>query len=222
MNKPPLFPTKLAELNLYFNTAAPYLTDDDNKVRLGISIGNTANLINRLAAWQFAMAKIADPNLRTKTSTAEKDAAGLALKTTLRAVYKDIPQSKLTDADRITLNLQERGAPTPAPEPTSCPVITVNTANRLRHSIRLTDQASAGKRAKPARVRGGQIWVFVGDAPPQSLDQYRYLGIDTRSPFIAEYDMADGGKTAYYISRWENTKGVTGPWSDVVAATIGA
>jgi len=32
--------------------------------------------------------------------------------------------------------------------------------------------------------------------------------------------MADAGKTAYYALRWENTRGETGPWSDVVSATI--
>ena len=33
---------------------------------------------------------------------------------------------------------------------------------------------------------------------------------------------ADGGKTAHYMLRWENTRGEPGPWSETASATIGA
>ena len=48
------------------------------------------------------------------------------------------------------------------------------------------------------------------------------LATDTRTPYLAVYDGAEGGQTAHYLLRWENTRGESGPWSETVSATIGA
>jgi len=34
--------------------------------------------------------------------------------------------------------------------------------------------------------------------------------------------VADAGKTAHYMLRWESARGETGPWSETASATIGA
>jgi hypothetical protein len=49
-----------------------------------------------------------------------------------------------------------------------------------------------------------------------------FLAVDTRTPYTAVYDGADGGKTAHYMLRWVNTNGEKGPWSETASATIGA
>ena len=41
-------------------------------------------------------------------------------------------------------------------------------------------------------------------------------------PSIAIFANADGGKTAHYMLRWENTRGEPGSWSETASATIGA
>ncbi|NUQ10425.1 MAG: hypothetical protein HUU24_15360, partial [Phycisphaerae bacterium] len=45
---------------------------------------------------------------------------------------------------------------------------------------------------------------------------------DTRTPYLATFDGADGGKPAHYMLRWINTKGQPGPWSETATATVGA
>lgn len=65
-----------------------------------------------------------------------------------------------------------------------------------------------------------RLGVKVGTAPPASASELQYLATDTRTPYVAEYDPADAGKTAYYWLRWENTKGQPGPWSVTASATI--
>ncbi len=60
--------------------------------------------------------------------------------------------------------------------------------------------------------------VLVDDDP----SALTFLGVDTRTPYLASFDGADAGKTAYYMLRWVSTTGEKGPWSETATATIGA
>ena len=80
-------------------------------------------------------------------------------------------------------------------------------------------------RDKTAGVMGCEIWVKVtnpGEAAPTGADGLSFLSLDTASPYIAEYDGANGGKTAHYMLRWVKSSGEKGPWSETVSATITA
>ena len=44
----------------------------------------------------------------------------------------------------------------------------------------------------------------------------------TRPSFRAEFKAGDGGKTAVYMTRWINTRGEKGPWSEITTATVAA
>lgn len=124
-----------------------------------------------------------------------------SLKDLLRAVYNDIPQNALTLQDRNTLNLPERAAATPTPILSTRPVGKVDTSMRLQHTIAFTDEATPTRRGKPNRVRGCQIWSFIGTATPADPKEFHYLATDTASPYVAHYEGADTGKSAYYILR---------------------
>lgn len=105
------------------------------------------------------------------------------------------------------------------------PIGVVDTSQRLRHEIRFSDEATPTRRAKPAGVMGCEIWVkvsAVGEAAPSSADELSFLSLDTASPYIAEYDGANGGKTAHYMLRWVKSGGKKGPWSETISATITA
>jgi len=105
------------------------------------------------------------------------------------------------------------------------PIGMVDTSQRLRHEIRFVDEATPTSRAKPAGVMGCEIWVKVaaqGEAPPADPNELSFVSMDTASPFVAEYDGADGGKTAHYMLRWCKSGGEKGPWSETISATITA
>jgi len=105
------------------------------------------------------------------------------------------------------------------------PIGAVDTSQRLRHEIRFTDEATPTSRAKPAGVMGCEVWVKVsatGEAAPSSADELSFLSTDTASPYIAEYDGANAGKTAHYMLRWVKSSGEKGPWSETISATITA
>ena len=103
---------------------------------------------------------------------------------------------------------------------TSRPVATVDTSQRLRHIISFVDELTQTSRAKPAGMVGCEIWVKIGGSAPADPSELTYLATDTRSPYVAEFDGADAGKTAYYMLRWVNTRGERGPWSQTISGTI--
>ena len=127
------------------------------------------------------------------------------------------------DGERAALGITVPDTkPTPVGPPTTRPVVNVDTSQRLQHTIEFQDELTPTSRAKPAGVRGAQIWVKIGDPPPVDPNELTFLATDTRTPYVANFDGADGNKVAHYMLRWESTRGETGPWSETASATIGA
>ena len=210
------FPSKEADLNSYFQIAVPYLLE--NRTRLLISQANQDLIDLKLVAWNEIFPQSQNSNTKTKTIIQIKDGAKEELMTALRAVYADIPASIWTLEDRNTLNMPERStSKTPAPVPTTVPIGQVNTSRRLEHTISFTNED--GSSAKPFGVHGCQIWYKIG-TPAVDPSELSFMFTDTASPHIHQFSGEHVGKNVYYWLRWENTRGETGPWSDVVMATI--
>ena len=157
-----------------------------------------------------------------------KDDSRDALESVIRALVNRIQVSAdVDDSERVALGITVRDTVrTPlAGDITTRPIGVVDTSQRLRHEIRFSDEATPTRRAKPKGIMGCEIWVKVlpaGEAPPVSADDLSFVTLDTASPYIAEYDGTDGGKTAHYMLRWVKSSGDKGPWSETVSATITA
>jgi len=132
----------------------------------------------------------------------------------------------VTDAQRAALGITVRDAePTPTGKPTTRPLVTVDFSKRLRHTLRYADESTPTRRARPFGVIGAEIWVklaVAGDPAPSDPDELTFLQLSTRTPAVAEFTGADGGKTAHYMLRWLSTRSEPGPWSETASATIGA
>lgn len=157
-----------------------------------------------------------------------KDASRDTLETAIRQLVRQLQASSaVDDAERAALGITVRDAvrTMAAGGIGSRPIGMVDTSQRLRHEIRFSDESTPTSRAKPAGVMGCEIWVKVAptdQAPPASADELSFVAMDTASPYIVEYDGADGGKTAHYMLRWVKTNGEKGPWSETISATITA
>jgi hypothetical protein len=157
-----------------------------------------------------------------------KDASRDTLETAIRQLVRQLQASgDVDDAERASLGITipDVVRTTSVGGIGSRPIGMVDTSQRLRHEIRFSDEATPTSRAKPAGVMGCEIWVKVaptGEAPPSSADELSFVAMDTASPYIVEYDGADGGKTAHYMLRWVKTGGEKGPWSETISATITA
>jgi len=157
-----------------------------------------------------------------------KDDSRDTLESLVRALVKRLQASSaVDDTERAALGITvpDRVRTATAGDITTRPVGVVDTSQRLRHEIRFSDEATPTRRAKPAGVMGCEIWVkvtAVGEPAPASADELSFVSLDTASPYTAEFDGSDGGKTAHYMLRWVKSSGDKGPWSETISATITA
>lgn len=130
---------------------------------------------------------------------------------------------EVTDADRALLRITLRDTqPTAPAAPATRPVAQVDTGQRLRHKLNVTDELTPTSRSKPSGTSYYEVWVKVGGSAPVDASELRFLDTSTTSNFVAEYSGADAGKTAHYMLRWVNSRKEKGPWSQTISATITA
>lgn len=129
----------------------------------------------------------------------------------------------VTDASRDAAGVHvHKSTRTPVTPPATAPVGFVIASDRLEHTLSFSDSATPTRRARPAGVTGCEVYLFVGDDTPQSPSRYTFRMLSTRTPQRVAFTDAEAGKTANYLLRWVNTKGETGPWSQIISATIPA
>jgi len=192
-----------------------------NAAAVGLTPDQVAPVTAAVAAWNTAYPAHKTASDSAIAACATKDQSRGVLETAIRPVIQQLQVStKVTDAQRKTMKLRPRSKTrTPAGVPTSVPVATIDTSQRLRHILNYRDSV-AGGRGKPAGVRSCEIWCKVGGPPPTDISQMTYLGDASKSPQLEEFTGAQAGLTVYYWLRWVNTRGVKGPWSEMISATI--
>jgi len=126
------------------------------------------------------------------------------------------------------------------------PQVSIKLADCLQHTLRITDEATPLRRARPESVMGCEVWMklveysqtlprrdgFVATQPSEKralidpflgdLATFRFLGVATRTPYTPKFSLEARGKSAVYMLRWVGTRGTPGPWSDIAAATVAA
>jgi hypothetical protein len=160
---------------------------------------------------------------RTSVNIKEKNTAKKVLKTHIRLSTGDylMRNHLLTDADRDMLGLPIRKTTrTPAPVAETYPDFNIDSSMLRRLSIHFYEKDGDHKKAKPAGQHGAEIAWAISDTLPASLNDLTHSSFDTRTPLTLEFDEPDRGKTVYFALRWENTRGLKGPWSPIQKAII--
>ena len=194
---------------------------------LGIDATDVTPIAGNLTAFISSMSANVTAQQAAQSARQAKDASRDTLESAIRQLVRQLQAStEVDDAERAALGITVPDSmPSAAPGVDTRPIGSVDTSQRLRHEIRFSDDATPTRRAKPAGVMGCEIWVKVAapaDPPPTGEADLSFVTLDTASPYIAEYDGADGGKTAHYMLRWVKTGGDKGPWSETLSATITA
>jgi hypothetical protein len=193
-----------------------------NQATLGLTAGQLAAVQAQATVWEQALATHFTAKAQAKASTQAKYRERGTLTGLVRplvTMIQALPDVK--DSQRHTLGMTVSSTARAAVAvPTSRPLaVVIDTSTRLRHTITFVDDAGTVRRAKPRGVIGCEIWIKIGETSP-TTGELRYLATATRSPYVAEFDGADGGQTAFYMLRWVNTRGERGPWSQTFGATI--
>jgi hypothetical protein len=187
---------------------------------LGLTAADLAPLAAAQTSWQNAFSSHITAQAAALGARQGKDTARDNFESLTRAFVRRVQAiPSVTDAARASMNISVAQGRAPATPPATRPVVSVNTDQRLRHTVNFVDETTPTSKGKPDGITGCEIWNKVGD-PPTGPSQLTYLGTDTRTPYIAEFKETDAGKTAYYMLRWVNSKGEPGPWSQTVSATI--
>ncbi|MGD9791158.1 MAG: hypothetical protein AB7Q00_08960 [Phycisphaerales bacterium] len=193
----------------------------------GLDPNDLTDLKKALDLWNANYPAHVAAQQRAEAARQNKDAARRDLEAQARPITNFIQGfPKTTDADRATIGITVRDRDgTPVTTPTTRPQAVVQAGQRLTHTLRLTDESTPTRRARPRGVLGAEVWVKLVDAgqpAPTDPAALAFLTMATKPSVTAEYRAADGGKTAVYMLRWVSTRGEKGPWSDVTTATVAA
>jgi hypothetical protein len=154
--------------------------------------------------------------------TQRKDTSRGNLKNVVREFAALIQANPLvTDAQRAALGITiPKSRKTHTPVPSTKPIAVIDNRNRFEHIIRIYDEATPKRRAKPKGVMGCQIWLKIGGSSTAGYSEFIYHTLTTKSPHIVTFKGEDAGKMAHYNFRWVNTRNEPGPWSETVSVTI--
>lgn len=184
-------------------------------------------LADAFDAWRKAYPAHVAARAAAHAAANAKDAARAALEHVVRpltAFVQSYPTT--TNADRATMGIALRGGPAvPAGILTSAPRVIVTGGERLTHELRLVDEATPTRRARPRGAERAEVFVAL-TAPaapaPADPDLYRYLGSVSDGATTLTFASDKGGMQAHYLARWMTRRGAAGPWSEVASATVAA
>jgi len=193
-----------------------------NAAALGLTPAQVTSLQGGQADWSGKYPASNAAQAAMNSAVQAKNDSRSGYEDLIRSLAKIVQSSpQVTDAQRQSLGLNVRlTTRTAVGAPSSRPVATIDTSQRLRHTINFVDELTPTSRAKPDGVQGCEIWMKVGEPAPAGPKDVHYLALDTRTPYTVEFEAGDAGKTAYYMLRWISTRAESGPWSATVTGTI--
>lgn len=197
-----------------------------NFAALGLTAADTTALGNAQVPWKTGYPAHVAAQAAAIAATQAKDEGRDSYVAHIRGLVRRLQASpSVSDAERggLGITIRDGGGGTPVPPPVSRPLVMVESGGRLRHTVRFVDEATPTRRAKPKGVIGAEVWVALlppSHTTPPTPESCTFLGTATRSPFVADFEGAEGGKNAHYMLRWINRRGVTGAWSETVTACV--
>lgn len=184
-----------------------------NLLNLGLVAGDLMPVTTAQATWNSKYPAHIAAAAAAIAARESKDAARVAVEQAVRPLVRRLQASaSVDDAERAALRITVPDRePSAVGPPTTRPVVTVDAAQRLQHTIDFTDESTPTRRARPAGVIGAEIWVKVDGPRPVDPGELTFLAVDTRAPYTRDYPGSDGNKIAHYMLRWINARGEVGP-----------
>ncbi|MDR1746604.1 MAG: hypothetical protein LBR49_04965 [Tannerella sp.] len=213
-------PRQDADLGPWATNFITQLTQKATAWNIPNTILSTLGTLN--TTWQQKFTIVESPTTRTPVAIEAKNEAGEALREALRSTINEYIRYNhlIPDTGRMELRLPiPKEDRTPSPDPTTHPAARVKPVEPLQLVISYFNDETESK-AKPDGVHGVEIKWGFGDSPPADADELTNSVFDTRTPITLTFHGSERGRRVYFFLRWENTRGVKGPWSVLYSAVV--
>ncbi|MDR1408468.1 MAG: hypothetical protein LBJ23_10575 [Tannerella sp.] len=220
MHRRNYLPSNVLEFQLM--THDIYVQATSNQTAWDISKAAISRLDQPIADFNAAVAVSENPETRTSAAISRRNLTRVKLEAVLRPFIQGqlIHNPNVTVDELKAMNLPTHDRhPTPRPDPEETPVVTVLTPSPGVVEFKFT---SLTGRAKPFGVHGMEAALKVSDSPLQPLDwtELERSEFATHSPLRITFAGAERGKWLFAAFRWQNTRGVKGPWTTITAVII--
>jgi hypothetical protein len=166
--------------------------------------------------YEIALGKAQNQNRGKADVFAKNEARNILKKETRQYVNEFLKYNSQISNDerkRIGLPVYDRKL-TPVGTPETLPAVMVKYLAPGVLEFNVTDSKS-GRKAKPAGIHGFELKWAILDAAPKKWEQLAYSSFATHTPLRLSFDGEERGKMLYFALRWENTRGVKGPWTEI-------
>lgn len=176
-----------------------------------------AEYVATQAAYAAALKRATEPGTRGPVSVEKKNAAKKALDRASRELARWIrAQPGVTQAQWVDLGLLVRRKGSRAVVPATRPVVFAKAAAGGRLEVRLSDSVLPARRGRPRGVRGARVYVHVGAAAPEKLDDWTQVVMtqERRRLIDVRWPAADRGSLGVWVwvtARWVNNLEEVGP-----------
>ena len=213
-----------ADYNNFVTTLAAYIAANPTALAVPAALQNA--LGDGATNWTNAYDAALAGRHTYEGLLAAKDTQQTALTAIIRQLNNLVQANTgVSDATRAAAGLPvHKTTRTPAPDIETHPVLYRVDNDHLLQRLWFSDSATPGSKAKPTGAAACEIrqaLVAPGGAAPTDLDAMPFLALDTKSPHRTDFTLADVGKTAWYVQRWTNTRGVPGPWGPLTSYVVG-
>ncbi len=185
----------------------------------GFTAGNVAVFDSQKDTFDTDLTQHIASQATAKADTQTKEASRVICEEILRNIRRTSKAKGVSEAQMAALGIPA-GPSQAAPSNATVPAASVNTSERLRHTLEWRDNATPDNKRKPRGVTGAEIWVKIDGPPPGNEKDCVFLTLDTQTPYLAEYDSTNAGKTAHYMLRWQLKDGTKLAWGETISATI--
>lgn len=210
-----------ASMNHYYDAVEKFYSAQ------GLDPVGLTELKKALDAWNAGYTAHVAAQNAAEGARQSKDAARRTLEAAARPVTRFVQAyGGTTDADRATIGITIRSSGVArAAAPTSKPLVIVDDGGRLTHTLRIVDEATPTRRARPRSAERAEVFVAftpTGTPAPADPDSFRYVQSISDGSAVLDIDSLHAGQQAHYLARWVTRRGAMGPWSDTASATVAA
>jgi len=158
---------------------------------------------------------------RSKEDTLQKNETISLLKTKEEQLVRQLQAASfMTDAFRLELGITIKDThPTPRQDPKTKPDVKVTMEPPGVLLFRFSAPGSSRGAKDPDAVGLELCWALLNQ-PPSSQSELVHSAYGTNRTVKLQFDLADRGKTLYYMARWRGSGEKHGPWTEIASVIV--